>query len=299
MLRECYRRELSRKMIKQYDDETLKKLKRAELNILKDFIAVCQKHNLKYFICWGTAIGAVRHHGFIPWDDDIDVGMLRDDYEKFARIAKREMSDHYYVTTPKTMKNYASGVIKVQRLGTRFVPEFSRTMKCRLCLHIDIFVFDNADEDEHKLRHKINKVRNISKILFLCGSPYPEIPFGGVKGAAAKAICYVAHYVFKWSRLSISGLYDKMEKISKSSNYKNTGSVICYNCLRPMQSKMELKDLFPLTEMQFEDIKVYLPGNYHKYLTNYYGDYMSLPPEGQRVNHAAYIIDFGKDGIEL
>ncbi|MBD5135791.1 MAG: LicD family protein [Lachnospiraceae bacterium] len=286
-------------MIKQYDEETLNKLKKAELNILKDFIAVCEKHNLKYFICWGTAIGAVRHKGFIPWDDDIDVGMLRDDYEKFVRIAKREMSDHYYVTTPKTMKNYASGVIKVQRLGTKFVPEFSRTMKCSLCLHIDIFVFDNADEDEKILKDKINKVRNISKILFLCGSPYPEIPFKGVKGTAAKSICFMAHYAFKWTHLSISRLYDKMEKISKSSNYKDTESVICYNCLKPMQSKMRREDLFPLSEMEFEGIKVYVPGNYHKYLTNYYGDYMSLPPEEQRVNHAAYIVDFGKDGIEL
>lgn len=299
MLQECYRRDLNGIMIKQYDEETLNKLKKAELNILKDFITVCEKHNLKYFVCWGTAIGAVRHHGFIPWDDDIDVGMLRDDYEKFMRIAKMEMSDHYYVTTPKTMKNYASGVIKVQRLGTKFVPEFSRTMKCPLCLHIDIFVFDNADEDEKILNDKINKVRNISKILFLCGSPYPEIPLKGAKKKAAESICFAAHYVFKWTHLSISRLYDKMEKISKSSNYMNTDSVICYNCLRPMQSKMRLDDLFPLAEMEFEDIKVNVPGNYHKYLTNYYGDYMSLPPKEQRVNHAAYIVDFGKDGIEL
>ncbi len=285
-------------MIKQYDEETLAKLKRAELHILKDFIAVCEKHDLKYFICWGTAIGAVRHKGFIPWDDDIDVGMLRDDYEKFVRIAKKEMSDHYYVTTPKTMKNYASGVIKVQRLGTKFVPEFSRTMKCDLCLHIDIFVFDNADNDEKILQKKINKVRNISKILFLCGSPYPEIPWKGALGAAAKAACFALHYIFKWTHLSISKLYSKMEKISKSANYKDTVSVICYNCLRPIQSKMKMEDLFPLAEMDFEGIKVNLPGNYDKYLTNYYGDYMKLPPQEQRVNHAAYIVDFGKDGIE-
>lgn len=285
-------------MIRQYDKDTLEKLKRAELHILKDFIAVCEKHNLNYFICWGTAIGAVRHHGFIPWDDDIDVGMLRGDYEKFVKIAKKEMSDHYYVTTPKTMKNYASGVIKVQRLGTKFVPEFSRTMKCSLCLHIDIFVFDNADEDVELLKKKINKVRTISKILFLCGSPYPEIPMKGILGKIAGAICFMAHYVFRITHLSIRMLYERMEKISKSANYKDTGSVICYNCLKPMQSKMKMEDLFPLSEMDFEGIKVKLPGNYDKYLTNYYGNYMEMPPEDKRVNHAAYIVDFGKDGIE-
>lgn len=285
-------------MIKQYDEETLEKLKKSELHILKDFINVCEKYSINYFICWGTAIGAVRHKGFIPWDDDIDVGMLREDYNKFVRVAKKEMGDHYFISTPKTMKNYASGVIKVQRLGTKFVPEFSRTMKCPLCLHIDIFVFDNADEDEVVLKKKINKVRNLSKILFLCGSPYPEVPIKGILGKIAKIVCFVAHYVFKWTHLSIKWLYGRMEKISMSANYRETGSVICYNCLRPMQSKMKLEDLFPLAEMEFEGVMVKLPGNYDKYLTSYYGDYMSLPPEEQRVNHAAYIVDFGKDGIE-
>lgn len=286
-------------MIKQYDEATLKKLKTAELNILKDFIKVCEKHNLKYFMCWGTAIGAVRHNGFIPWDDDIDVGMLREDYERFLRIAKKEMSDHYYVSTPKTMKNYASGVIKVQRLGTKFVPEFSKTLKCPMCLHIDIFVFDNADEDSKKVEEKVRKVRNLSKLLFLCGSPYPIIPFGGIKGKMAKSICFIAHYIFKLFHVSIKRLYDRMERISKSANYMDTESVICYNCLYPLRSQMKLSDLFPLSEVQFEDITVKLPGDYDKYLTNYYGDYMQLPPEDKRVNHAAYLIDFGKDGIEL
>lgn len=284
-------------LIRQYDEDTLKKLKTAELNILKDFIAVCEKHNIKYFMCWGTAIGTVRHQGFIPWDDDIDVGMLREDYIKFVHVAKKEMSDHYYISTPKTMKNYASGVIKVQRIGTKFVPEFSRTLKCPMCLHIDIFVFDNADEDKEIVEKKVRKVRNLSKVLFLCGSPYPVIPYRGLIGAVAKAVCFVAHYAFKV--LSITKLYDKMEKVSQSANYKSTGSVICYNCLYPLRSQMKMEDLFPLKQMKFEDIMVNVPGNYDKYLTNYYGDYMTLPPEDKRVNHAAYIIDFGNDGIEL
>lgn len=286
-------------MIKQYDEETLAKLKKAELHILKDFIAVCEKHNLQYFVCFGTALGAVRHKGFIPWDDDIDVGMLRDDYEKFVRIAKKEMSDHYYITTPKTMKNYASGVIKVQRLGTKFIPEFSKTMKCSLCLHIDIFVYDNKDEDENIVKKNIKKARNLSKMLFLCGSPYPEIPIKGIVGNAAKIACFVLHYVFRVLRLSPARLYSKMEKISKSSNYKDTESVICYSSVYPLKSDMKKEDLFPLVKMDFEDIKVCLPAAYDKYLAKCYGnDYMQIPPMEKRVNHAAYIVDFGKDGIE-
>lgn len=74
---------------KPYDPQILKRLHEVQVEILKDFETICKKHHLEYFALYGTAIGAVRHQGFIPWDDDIDVGMLREDYEKFLTIARK------------------------------------------------------------------------------------------------------------------------------------------------------------------------------------------------------------------
>ena len=82
-------------MIGEYEESTLKKLQGIQLGILKDFIDVCKKYDLKYFLIFGTAIGAARHKGFIPWDDDIDIGMLRSDYDKFIDIMDKEMGEKY------------------------------------------------------------------------------------------------------------------------------------------------------------------------------------------------------------
>ena len=85
---------------KSYEPEVLKKLHTVQLEMLNDFIRVCDKHDLTYFVVYGTAIGAVRHQGFIPWDDDIDVAMLRRDYDKFCRIFNEELSEKYNLLTP-------------------------------------------------------------------------------------------------------------------------------------------------------------------------------------------------------
>ena len=81
--------------LKRYKPEVLKKLHTVQLKMLKDFSEVCDKYEIPYFVVYGTAIGAVRHHGFIPWDDDIDVAMLRVDYNKFFEIFENEMGDEY------------------------------------------------------------------------------------------------------------------------------------------------------------------------------------------------------------
>lgn len=77
-------------LYREYDPDVLKKLQKAEIEILKDFDALCDKYSIDYFVCGGTALGGVRHEGFIPWDDDIDIGMTRDDYERFLEVAETE-----------------------------------------------------------------------------------------------------------------------------------------------------------------------------------------------------------------
>ena len=107
----------------EYDSEILKKLQKTELEILKDFVKICDKYNLPYFATGGTAIGALRHQGFIPWDDDIDVCMLRKDYEKFMEVAPQEMGDRYAFMTTETEPRYPLMFGKMVKKGTRFVEE--------------------------------------------------------------------------------------------------------------------------------------------------------------------------------
>ena len=91
---------------KTYDPEVLDRLQIIEKTMFRDFIALCEKHDIKYFVIAGTAIGTMRDHDMIPWDDDIDVGMLRRDYEKFLKIAPKELGEKYLVNGPDTPRPY-------------------------------------------------------------------------------------------------------------------------------------------------------------------------------------------------
>ena len=114
---------MSTVLFKQYDPIVLKKLQGVQTQMLKDVLDVCEKQDLPCFLIYGTAIGAVRHHGFIPWDDDIDVGMLRKDYERLMEIFDKELGEHYELLTPEIDSRYACTVTHVQRKNTVFISE--------------------------------------------------------------------------------------------------------------------------------------------------------------------------------
>lgn len=288
---------MKQSQMKQYEPEELEKLKTAELNILYDFIQVCEKYGLGYFLLWGTAIGAARHGGFIPWDDDIDVGMLREDYTRFQEVVEQEMGEHYFLTTPVTMKGYASMIPKLQRKGTKFVPNISRTMQCELGMHIDIFVYDNLDDDDRNAKKKIRRTRRLAHMVFLCGSPYPVITIREPFGTMARTACFLLHYLFRLMHLSPSKLYQKFEKISMSANGTETKRITTFHSIAAFTNKVEREDIFPLKEIQFEDLHVKIANHYDKQLRQYYGDYMQLPKEEDRVNHGADVIDFGDGSV--
>lgn len=288
---------MAKHISKQYSKEQLEKIKKAELNILYDFIQVCEKYELNYFLVWGTALGAARHQGFIPWDDDLDVGMMREDYNIFAAVVGRELGERYKLSTPLTEKGYASTVVKLQRKGTKFVPYVSRTMDCDLCLHIDLFIYDNMDDRVRTAKRKIWLARRISQVEFLCGSPYPIIKVKGLAGILAKVTCFAAHYIFRFLRVPTAGLYRWFEQVSTSANYKNTKKVTSYQGMDAFGNAVHKRDIFPLRDMQFEDLVVKMPHNYDKMLRLTYGDYRKLPKKQDRVNHAAYVLDFGDGSV--
>lgn len=280
-------------MYKQYEESTLKRLQNTQLEILKDFMSICKKHNITYFMVFGSLLGAIRHNGFIPWDDDIDVGMLREDYEKFIEISKAEMNDKYEVLNTKTDKRYACSVTHYQKKNTKFVQETSKNLKCDMGINIDIFAFDNISDNKKLRRRQVMESWFWGRLLFLRGTAYPIIEIEGFKGKVSKFICFMVHYFLAIFRVSPIFIYKRMEKVSTKYNNIKTECVTSFEDFAPSNNIIRLKDIYPLKEVDFEGIKVTVPSKSHELLRGMYGDYMKIPPLEKRVNHYPYILDFG------
>ena len=123
-------------------DSKLRQLQLCELEILDEFVRVCEKHGLQYYLVGGTLLGAVRHQGFIPWDDDIDVAMPRKDYDKFAEIAGEELDPRYFYQCPETDPNYFLTYAKIRKNGTEVYEERFKDAKFHKGVFIDIFPLD-------------------------------------------------------------------------------------------------------------------------------------------------------------
>lgn len=284
-------------MAQEYDDKVLDKLKKVELEILKDFIAICKKYDLTYFATGGTAIGALRHQGFIPWDDDIDVCMLRKDYETFLEVAPKEMGDKYLFMTTETEKKYPLMFGKMVKKGTVFVEDAYQQAGYPLGIYIDIFPYDQTPEDE-KLRKKWQKKTwHIARLHVLTLLKNPKLPDGmtGLKKKIAEMGCRVMHVLFKIIRLTPEKTSKWYLKWAKSCPEEESDLYIDYSYITGENLMIRTRDAFPTIEVPFEDTTVALVKNYDAFLRPEYGDYMQLPPEDQRHNHYASYIDFGEE----
>lgn len=283
---------------KTYDEATLKKLQKIELSILKDFIDLCERHNLIYFGWAGTAIGALRHQGFIPWDDDIDVGLPRKDYEKFLKIAAKEYGDKYTIMNAENDENYPLMTTRWMLKGTEFREEALKDVACDLGIFLDVYAFDYGAKDEKAYKWQALQGWFWSKILILYSVPEPYIAGSGWVHTAEIAVCKLVHkclHLFGFKQRSIY----KCCKRAMMAYAKAPSDTFNYmGDTRPYMNEISRDELFPLRKEQYEDIELYFPGKVENMLTRMYGDFMQLPPEDKRKNHYPYKLEFGPYGEE-
>lgn len=279
--------------MKEYDEKTLKKVQMLELVILKDFISICKENDLTYFALAGTGIGALRHQGFIPWDDDIDVGLPRKDYEKLLQLFEERYSDKYIIGNIEHFKNYPLMTTRIMIKGTKFVEEALKNIDCELGIFLDVYAFDNVSDDDRKMKKQAWITWFWSKILILRHIPFPILPYKGIKKKIIHMICVIVHYILVFFRISPQWIYRRCKKASCRYNNIETDRLAFMCDTNPYINMVSRSKSFPTIELNFEDLKLSFPNNIAEMLTYIYGDYMQLPPIEKRKNHYPYCLDFG------
>lgn len=275
---------------------TLRELQLAELNILKQVIKICDDNNITYYALGGTLLGAVRHKGFIPWDDDIDIGIPRPDYERFLQIAEAELKAPLSIVTLANGRGeYAYYYPRIINKDIRLIRRQSEK-EVVINAWIDIFPLDGAPAEQNEVNSWFERIAKAKwlfqfsqfEYFFHVSSPDSEKAnrFRALKTALKRIIYKVKLYKLintksAWRKLDKQVTkygYDKSERLANTCGF--WGVKECFP--KSVYGKGQL--------YQFEDIMLNGPENYDFVLTQMYGDYMTPPPATDREHHFVEIL---------
>lgn len=273
------------------DRTLLRRVQLTQLEILREVDRVCRENDIRWFLCCGTLLGAVRHQGFIPWDDDLDIGMLRQDYEKFCRLAPEKMDQRFCVQSWYTEPDYPLPFGKVRMRNTVYVEAKSKIFR-ENGFYIDVFPFDNAPEDPALQAEHAVKLNDLFRLKLMKSGYRPWIEKDRINWK--KRIGYLLYQIkaVKYTQEELAKQYDAL-----AASYPG-GSVLC------RQRGLRKLECYPacwfreLTDCTFEEEQFPVPKDYDAVLTAQFGDYMTPPPENSREDrHQIVRVDFG-DGTE-
>ena len=273
-------------MGKQYEE--LRKLQLIEFDILKKFKEICDKHRLTYYLIGGTLLGAVRHKGFIPWDDDVDVSMPRPDYIRFIDIAQSQLSDPYGVVTKEIDESFKHPIARV--INKRISVETAYTKNPQVnYVSIDIFPMDAMPEN--KVHYFFRKYHILLRRWLFIISEFNDLANQTKDRYGLEKMIFTLVAKLKLERIfnSMKQFRTYHKVLSKYSYEKGryVGQLLGGYKFKYM---MEREVYEPGKELEFEGELFRVPENYDALLRNLYGDYMTLPPEDQRDKHKSTVL---------
>jgi len=255
--------------------EILKSLQKIQLECLVELDRICRKHSIKYSIDGGTLLGAVRHNGFIPWDDDIDVIMTRNEYERFFHICKTELNaKDFFLQEPRTDSFYRVGFPRLKRNNTIYIRAGQEDSRQHNGVQIDVFVLDNMPD---------NLI--LSQLHCFITFFFRKALWARTGKIVSKTIALRAFYTafdFIPAKFPMWGF----DTLARVCNRKPSKLIRHYGMTYPTPKvngrgiPAELMDDF--TELVFEGQKFMAVAEHDRYLSLLYGDYMELPPEEKR-----------------
>lgn len=261
---------------------TAEEMKQIMLDMLVSFDEFCREHHLRYYLTGGTLLGAVRHHGYIPWDDDIDVGMPRTDYEKFSEIYNQEKKnpDYVFVSYHQEPDLYVSSG---KLFDQRTVMKESSDSNVTIGVYLDVFPLDNIGKNENEaelfaekaLEYRMRLTKRTWKV--------------NVPGRAWYKNAAVAVLKTFSTHKPVSALVKEQDKFCSSRSSEHLEPYVGYVCAAMKKELLHGEWFESVRELPFEGHLMIVPGEYEKVLTVFYGnDFMELPPAEKRVTHHSY-----------
>lgn len=261
---------------------SLQEIQALELSLLKEFDALCKDNNLRYSLGGGTLLGAVRHKGFIPWDDDIDVMMPRPDYDTFISVCNNQNCP-FDMISYETRKGYVGLFVKLSDPKTHIV---DTTLKndYEIGVNIDVFPIDGLGSSMDEALTLFKKTRFDRELLN--ASSWKRFSRSKTHGLIYEPIRLAFFVASRF--ISKKSLIDRIERKNRETLFEKSAFAGCICGAYREKEIMPQKTFTEYVSLPFEDTEFMAIADYDSYLTAHYGDYMKLPPEKKRVTHHTY-----------
>ncbi len=277
-------------------DEDLKRLQHELLLILVDIKTVCDKYQIDYMLCGGTTLGAIRHGGFIPWDDDADIMMLRSEYEKLREVFCREFPGKYELAEPLSDPHYVGKLVKIYKKGTTFVEIAQAGVGGPDMIFVDIFLLENVPHPGLKRKLKAAVYDTAFKAASVCADYRYPSPLIMEKCRSDRELrrYYSLRRLFGFFFSAFGGMRFYLKICETLADQREESDWIGLVSDGAYLRRILPREMYTeLTEVDFCGYQMKVPRDYDGYLRCEYGDYMQIPPPEQREVHSVYRIDFG------
>ena len=275
------------------DDEKLSRLHEALLSMMVDFDAACRKHGLTYYMSGGTLLGAVRHSGFIPWDDDIDVVMPREDYDRLPAIMAAEYPDKYLVKSGFSTKTDPTANHKIYLLGSEYRELHSAQRDKPHMIFLDVFCLQSVSARplSRKIRGAFADAAMLGAILKAeYSAPTKMLTELAKTDAELRAHLRPRRALGFFANLMPMRFYYWLNRAILKRDYRNSPLLHIPHAFRYNREVLPREVFGKPQELLFAGHSFYAPADPHAYLTNLYGDYMQVPPPEKRELHIAVAV---------
>lgn len=256
-----------------------KKIWAVQLDLLNEFISICTKYKLRYFLCYGSLLGAIRHKGYIPWDDDIDVMMFREDYDKLCEVAPEAFKSPYFFQTEETDPGYLLKHAKVRNSNTTCLFGALDKYQCNFNqgIFIDVFVLDNIPDDyDVRIRWYSDLWQLWGRIWEISAYMHRRVKFSFFKEIKLLFLSKIGSY----KKLCLK--YDNLLKKYANTNTRDVADIVFTISAGSVSNKCTWRksEFESFIQVPFEMLNVFVPKKYDSILNTTYGDWKELRPGG-------------------